>query len=188
MEPALYTIGHSNRPFEDFLALLQANDIRLLVDIRTLPGSKKYPHFDKENFEAVLPTHQIAYCHMPQLGGRRAAKKDSINTGWRHKAFRGYADYMQTEAFVEGADQLADLAQKQATAIMCSEAVPWRCHRSMVADAMLVRGFAVLDIISKTSVRPHKLTPWAVVDGTEITYPAPPEPVQMALGLSPAGS
>jgi uncharacterized protein (DUF488 family) len=168
----LYTVGHSNRSLDDFLALLARYGIEQLVDIRTLPGSRKYPHFDQEALSVSLQEAGIAYHHLIGLGGRRRPARDSINTGWRHPAFRGYADYMQSEAFQEAIDMLANLARSQSTAIMCSEAVPWRCHRSMVGDAMLIQGFTVLDIISPTSARPHKLTPWAQVEGWQITYPA----------------
>jgi uncharacterized protein (DUF488 family) len=169
----LYTIGHSNRELAEFLELLVHYDIKQLVDIRTLPGSRKYPHFDKEKLSESLKDAGIYYLHFPDLGGRRRARKDTINTGWRNPAFRGYADYMQTESFQQGVAELSDMVKMKTTAIMCSEAVPWRCHRSMVGDAMLIRGIDVMDIISRTSIRPHKLTPWAKVNGLEITYPEP---------------
>jgi uncharacterized protein (DUF488 family) len=171
-EDILYTIGHSNRELADFLGLLTHYGIQQVIDIRSLPGSKKYPYFGKEALAESLESEGIHYLHCPDLGGRRRVSKESINTGWRHPAFRGYADYMQTDSFKKGITTLMAEARERITAIMCSEAVPWRCHRSMVGDAMLIRGFTVIDIISRTSARPHKLTPWAKIDGLEITYPA----------------
>jgi uncharacterized protein (DUF488 family) len=172
-QPAtLYTIGHSNRQLEEFLELLLQHEIAQLVDIRILPGSRSYPHFDRERLAAALAELRIAYRHLPELGGRRRPSADSRNTGWRHPAFRGYADYMQTDEFRSAAEELAGLARARTTAIMCSEAVPWRCHRSLVSDAMLLRGFTVIDIISRTSARPHTLTDFAQVDGLQLVYPA----------------
>jgi uncharacterized protein (DUF488 family) len=171
----LFTIGHSNRELSDFLALLTQYGLELLIDIRTLPGSRKYPHFDKENLSGSLQAAGIDYRHFPELGGRRRAAKDSVNTGWYHPAFRGYADYMQTEPFKQAVIELSHVARHTTTVIMCSESVPWRCHRSLLGDALLIRGFTVTDIISRTSARPHKLTPWARVDGQDITYPASEE-------------
>ncbi|MFO0578842.1 MAG: DUF488 domain-containing protein [Polyangia bacterium] len=173
--PILYTVGHSNRGLEEFLAILLKHRIVQLVDIRTLPGSRSYPHFDKDRLCESLADAGIAYLHVPELGGRRRPRPDSVNTGWRHPAFRGYADYMQTDVFRAAVERLAELARERPAAIMCSEAVPWRCHRSLVADAMQVRGFEVIDLISRTSVRPHKLTGWARVHGLNVEYPAQEE-------------
>lgn len=168
----LYTLGHSNRGLEEFLEILLHHRITQLVDIRTLPGSRSYPHFDKERLSVALADVDVSYLHIPELGGRRRPRPDSVNTGWRHPAFRGYADHMQTPPFRGAVERLAELARARPTVIMCSEAVPWRCHRSLVGDAMLVRGFEVIDLISRTSARPHKLTGWARVHGLDVEYPA----------------
>lgn len=168
----LYTIGHSTRPLEEFIKLLRANDVRQLVDIRTVPRSRHNPQYEQTALAKSLPAHGIDYVYMKELGGLRPKVKDSLNSGWHNQSFRNYADYMQTSEFVEGVDQLIEIAGKKTAAIMCAEAVPWRCHRSLVGDALLVRGITVLDIISKTSSKPHQLTSFATVDGQTITYPA----------------
>lgn len=171
MEDTIYTIGHSTHPIDEFLKMLQAYEIGLLVDVRTIPKSRHNPQFNQEELARLLPEHGIDYVHLKELGGLRHTTKDSINTGWRNLSFRGYADYMQTEEFRAGIEHLMQLAQARRTAIMCSEAVPWRCHRSLIGDALLVRGVHVLDIMGEKSARPHELTPWARVEGTSITYP-----------------
>jgi uncharacterized protein (DUF488 family) len=163
------TIGHSNRPLEELIGMLQAHGVTTLVDVRTVPKSRHNPQFNREALPAPLEAAGIAYRHMPGLGGLRHAPKDSTNTGWRNASFRGYADYMQTEEFERNLDEL--LAVPGDVAVMCAEAVPWRCHRSLVGDALLVRGVEVQDITSKTRVQAHKLTQWAKVKGVEITYP-----------------
>jgi len=168
----IFTIGHSTHPIDEFIALLKTYGIEQLVDVRTVPKSRYVPQFDSEALATALREQGIGYVHLKELGGLRHAKKDSINTGWRNVSFRGYADYMETEEFAKGIHRLVDLAKPKRTAIMCAEAVPWRCHRSLVGDALLVRGIAVEDIMSATSVRPHKLTEFAKVDGQQITYPA----------------
>ncbi|HEV8377560.1 MAG TPA: DUF488 domain-containing protein [Tepidisphaeraceae bacterium] len=171
--PRLYTIGHSTRTFDEFLAILQADKIKMLVDVRTVPRSRRVPQFNTENLSESLPRHHIQYLHLPSLGGLRIARPDSANTGWRNDSFRGYADYMQTAEFESGLKELISVAKKQPTSIMCAEAVPWRCHRSLIADAMLVRGWQVIDLFSETSAKPHKLTDFAKVEGTHVTYPSP---------------
>jgi uncharacterized protein (DUF488 family) len=171
MEDTIYTIGHSTHPIDEFIRMLQAYGITLLVDVRTLPGSRHNPQFNQEELRPSLEAHGIGYVHLKELGGRRHTTKDSINTGWRNLSFRGYADYMQTEEFRAGIERLIDLARAQPTAIMCSEAVPWRCHRSLIGDALLAHGFRVLDIMSEISAKPHGLTPWARVEGLTVTYP-----------------
>lgn len=168
----LWTVGHSTRSIEEFIALLQAHGIQLLVDVRTVPRSRHNPQFNLDALPASLGEAGICYLHMPALGGLRHARRDSINTGWRNTSFRGYADYMQTPEFEDALTDLIRLAREQRTAIMCAEAVPWRCHRSLIADAAMVHGMKVDEIISKTSGRPHKLTPWSHVEGERITYPA----------------
>lgn len=168
----IFTLGHSTRPIEDFIALLKHYEITELVDIRTVPKSRHNPQFNGPELAHVLRNHHIGYRHQKNLGGLRHAHADSINTAWRNASFRGYADYMQTEEFSAGVQELIKLAHEKVVAIMCSEAVPWRCHRSLIGDALLVRGIEVEDIFSMTSVKPHKLTPWASIDGAKITYPA----------------
>ena len=170
--PTLYTIGHSTRPIEELVGLLRQHAVEAVVDIRTVPRSRHNPQFEQQNLRGSLEDAGVAYRHMPGLGGLRRATKDSVNGGWRNESFRGYADYMQTEEFVAAVEELIEVASRQPTAIMCAEAVPWRCHRSLVADALLVRGVDVLDIISEKSSKPHTLTRFAHVEGTRITYPA----------------
>ena len=167
----LYTIGHSTRPLDDFIAILKHYGIDLLVDIRTIPRSRRNPQYEQAVLSEALPSHGIAYLHMRGLGGLRHARKDSQNTGWKNNSFRGYADYMQTDEFAAAVDELIALSKERTTVIMCAEAVPWRCHRSLIGDALLARGIEVIDILSETSAKPHKLTPWARVEGTRITYP-----------------
>jgi uncharacterized protein (DUF488 family) len=150
---------------------LWAYGIELLADIRTVPRSRKNPQFDQKAFERLLEKERIAYRHLAGLGGLRHARKDSLNTGWKNASFRGYADYMQTPEFGRALDGLIGVAAKRTTAIMCAEAVPWRCHRSLVGDALLVRGIEVQDIFSETQARPHKMTPFAEVHGLDVTYP-----------------
>jgi len=167
----VYTIGHSTRTEEELISTLQAFDVTLLVDVRTVPRSRHTPQFNEDHLSLVLPEHGIGYRHLAALGGLRHTTKESINTGWRNTSFRGYADYMQTPEFTAGVEELLAEAAGRTTAIMCAEAVPWRCHRSMVGDALLVRGVEVRDIFSESNWRPEKLTSFAVVDGTKITYP-----------------
>jgi len=176
-DDAVFTVGHSTLPIEKFIALLRAYGIRHLADVRTVPRSRRNPQFNADALASALRAETIEYVPLPSLGGLRHARKDSPNTGWRNESFRGYADYMQTAAFEEGLDELIRLSRKQRTAIMCAEAVPWRCHRSLVADALEVRGIQVVEILSEKSARMHKLTPFAHVDGTTVTYP----PQQMGL-------
>ncbi|MPV49707.1 DUF488 family protein [Pseudactinotalea sp. HY160] len=167
------TIGHSNRTAEEFLALLGEHGITHLVDVRRLPGSRRYPWFDQENLRAALEASGVVYTHQGALTGRRRtpAGTPSINGGWENASFRAYADHMQTDEFHAAADRLAQAAQREPVAVMCSEAVPWRCHRRMIADALLVRGIAVTDVIGPNSARPHELTPFARREGTRLWYP-----------------
>lgn len=167
----IFTVGHSTRSIEDFVALLTAHGVQQLVDVRTIPRSRHNPQFGAEQLSESLQQAGITYQHMRALGGLRHARRDSINTAWRNASFRGYADYMQTPEFVTAIDELIDVGRRRRTAIMCAEAVPWRCHRSLIADALLVRGVDVEEIASATATRPHTLTPWARVDGTRVTYP-----------------
>ena len=167
----IFTVGHSTLPLDDFIALLKAYGIECLADIRTVPRSRHNPQFNADALAESLRGHAIAYAPLRPLGGLRHPRKDSPNGGWRNSGFRGFADYMQTEEFSHGLDELIALGRKQRTAIMCAEAVPWRCHRSLVADALSVRGIPVVEILSATNAREHKLTPFARVEGTAITYP-----------------
>ena len=173
-EPPLvvWTIGHSTRTLEEFERMLQGHQLERLVDVRTVPRSRHNPQFNKTRLPAALRSARIKYLHMPGLGGLRHARPDSRNTGWRNLSFRGYADYMQTPEFVESLDRLIELAKNERVAIMCAEAVPWRCHRSLIADALLVRGIQAEEIVSGVRTRTHKLTPWARVRRKKITYPA----------------
>lgn len=168
---AVWTIGHSNRPFEAFLGLLMAHGIECVADIRTVPGSAKFPQFDRENLERELKAAGIGYRHLALLGGLRKPKRESVNTGWRLDSFRGYADYTATAEFERGVAELLDNARAMRTAAMCAEAVPWRCHRNLLADALMVRGITVLHILSGRRADPHRMTPFARVEGTQITYP-----------------
>jgi uncharacterized protein (DUF488 family) len=177
----IYTIGHSTRAADEFAAICHAHGIEAIADVRLIPKSRRYPHFNAEQMSLWLPEVGIKYKPFKQLGGRRRAATDSINLGWRNESFRGYADFMQTDAFAAAVKELTVLAAKQPTAIMCAEAVPWRCHRSLIADALLVRGWRVLDVTSATKASPHKLTPFAKVDGQTITYPAEEPPLFAAV-------
>jgi uncharacterized protein (DUF488 family) len=167
----VFTIGHSTRTWEDFRNLLRAHGIERLVDVRTMPRSRRHPQFNKEELAAKLRGTRIGYVHLPKLGGLRRAARESRNTGWRNASFRGYADYMQTTDFAEGLQRLMRLAEEKRTAIMCAEAVPWRCHRSMVADALAIRGIHVQHILSEKRAQVHAVTPFAHVEGDEISYP-----------------
>jgi uncharacterized protein (DUF488 family) len=167
----VYTIGHSTRPAAEFVSLLTAHGIRTLVDVRTIPRSRHNPQFNGDALEATLAQSGIGYVHEPDLGGLRKPRPDSINAGWRNTSFRGYADYMQTPAFQAAVDRLLDRAKERPTAIMCAEAVPWRCHRSLVADALMARGDEAREIVSETKATTHHLTPFARVEGDRVTYP-----------------
>lgn len=170
--PTIYTIGHSTRTLEELIEILRTHGIKLLADVRKYPGSRRLPWFNAPNLAETLPKAGITYEPFTDLGGRRKAAEHSVNTGWRNESFRGYADYMQTPQFAAALEELMRIAEHSPTAIMCAEAVPWRCHRSLIADALLVRGWRVLDIFDAAKATPHKLTPFAHVKGTHITYPA----------------
>jgi uncharacterized protein (DUF488 family) len=167
----IYTIGHSTRDLHDFLALLQRDGIRQLADVRSFPASRRYPHFNRDPLARALAEAGITYSLHQALGGRRAPTRDSRNVGWRNAGFRGYADYMESEAFAAGLDALLSVAAGGPTAIMCAEAVPWRCHRSLIADALTVRGMDVRHILD-AGTRPHVLTRFAVVRDGALSYPA----------------
>jgi uncharacterized protein (DUF488 family) len=167
----VHTIGHSTHPIDEFVAILRAHGIETIADVRTVPKSRRNPQFGQDELPGSLAAAGLGYRHLKALGGLRKTSAASPNGAWRNESFRGYADHMQTAEFAVGIAELIELAERSPTAIMCAEAVPWRCHRSLVGDALLVRGFEVLDIFSATSARPHTLTSFARVDGTEITYP-----------------
>jgi uncharacterized protein (DUF488 family) len=167
----IFTVGHSTHPIEEFIRILEAHGIRQLVDVRTIPRSRRNPQFNSETLAVSLRAAGIEYRHMPGLGGLRHPRPDSRNAGWRNASFRGYADHMQTPAFHRDLETLMGLASETPTAIMCAEAVPWRCHRSLIADALLAHGIEVQEILTAAKSQPHTLTPFAKVDGTEVTYP-----------------
>jgi uncharacterized protein (DUF488 family) len=175
MATTVFTIGHSTHPAEEFLGMLEANGIELVVDVRTVPGSRHNPQFGERELARWLTEAGIGYRWQKDLGGLRhsPAGAPTVNGAWRNASFRSYADYMQTPAFATGIDELIDTARSEVTVIMCAEAVPWRCHRSLIGDALLARGIRVLDIMSATSTKPHELTSFAEVDGTRVWYPAP---------------
>jgi uncharacterized protein (DUF488 family) len=168
----IMTVGHSTRPVGKFVELLQVHGVKHLVDVRTVPRSRRNPQFNRDALPAALEAAGIRYTHLPELGGLRRARADSPNTAWRNASFRGYADYMQTTDFAAGLRRLLDFAETEQVAIMCAEAVPWRCHRSLIADALLIRRFRVEHIMSATHRQCHKLTPWARVEGELLTYSA----------------
>jgi uncharacterized protein (DUF488 family) len=161
------TIGHSTRPVKEFIHLLKAHQVKRLVDVRTVPRSRHNPQFNRSQLSPALHSARLHYRYMPGLGGFRRARPDSINAGWHNASFRGFADYMQTPEFRENLDDLIQLAKSERIAIMCAEAVHWRCHRSLIADALLARGIDVQEITSVIRTRPHTLTPWGEVNGTE---------------------
>jgi uncharacterized protein (DUF488 family) len=187
----IWTIGHSTRGIDEFISLLKENEIKLLVDVRAFPGSKRYPHFNKDALAESLNAHGIRYEHFPELGGKRKSKPDSRNTAWRNASFRGYADYMETEQFQKGVERLLFFARSDpesirgrngrdggeavnpcAIAIMCAEAVWWRCHRSLIADYLKARGVEVLHILSANKVEPHPYTSASRIVNGELSYAA----------------
>lgn len=170
---SIFTIGHSTRSFDDLADLLAAYAVKHLADVRTVPRSRRNPQFNRETLPVDLRKRGIDYTHLEALGGLRKTRADSINTGWRNASFRGYADYMQTEAFAAGIDELLVIIRGARTAIMCAEAVPWRCHRSLIADALTLRGESVGHILSGERLMPHTLTDFAVVEDGRIYYPGP---------------
>ena len=172
MKPVVFTIGHSTMPVTELIEIIRTYGIKKVADIRTIPKSRYNPQFNKDALKESLKTAKIGYLHMKGLGGLRHALKDSRNTAWKNASFRGFADYMQTEEFEENLEKLIEDAQKQPTVIMCAEAVPWRCHRSLIGDALLIRSVLVMHIMSMGSTREHTLTPWAKVAGSKITYPS----------------
>jgi uncharacterized protein (DUF488 family) len=170
--PAVLTIGHSNRTWKDFLELLRAHGVKRVIDVRSIPRSRHSPQFNRATLSIKLRAARIGYVHLRKLGGLRHASRDSPNMGWRNTSFRGFADYMQTSEFEAGLQRLMKLAGQKRSAIMCAEAVPWRCHRSLIADALTVRGIQVDDIMGMKGSQVHSLIPFARVQGLGVTYPA----------------
>ncbi len=176
----ILTIGHSTRTIEEFIAMLRAHGVEALVDVRTVPRSLRNPQFNSGALAGALAAAGIDYLHMPTLGGLRRPRKDSPNLAWRNESFRGYADYMQTPGFAAALDRLIEFARARRTAIMCAEAVPWRCHRSLIADALAARGVAVEHIMSEAAAKPHTVTSFARIEDGRVTYP----PEQPGLDLN----
>jgi uncharacterized protein (DUF488 family) len=176
------TIGHSTRELAEFIRLLQVHGVTKVADVRSVPRSRHNPQYNKETLPDALKAAGIGYVHLPGLGGLRHAHASSPNMAWRNASFRGFADYMQTDEFAKSLDQLVELGREERVALMCAEALPWRCHRSLIADALIVRGITVEHIMSAIHLQLHALTPWGRVKGGHITYPAtalaatPPEP------------
>jgi len=166
----LWTIGHSTHSLDEFVAMLQSFNVECVMDIRRFPSSKKFPHFNKDNLEKSIPEHNIQYIHFEELGGRRKAKSDSKNTTWRNTSFMGYADYMETAEFKEGLENLKKIAIQKRTAIMCSEAVWWRCHRSMVSDTLKAEKWMVLHIMGIGKEREHPYTQPAKIVNGQLSY------------------
>ena len=166
----MLTVGHSTHPIEEFIGMLRAHGVELLVDVRTVPRSRYNPQFGRDALPGSLEAAGIGYRHAPALGGLRRARPDSVNTGWRNLNFRGFADYMLTPEFVAALEELIGLSRQRRVTLMCAEAVPWRCHRSLIADALTVRGVAVEHIMSANARKPHVLTSFASVEGDEIIY------------------
>ena len=167
----ILTVGHSNLPLEKFVDLLAAHGVARLVDVRTVPRSRHNPQFNKDTLPAELARAGIAYTHCPALGGLRHPRKDSTNTAWRNASFRGFADHMQTREFAKAVESIQRLAEAETLAIMCAEAVPWRCHRSLISDALAARGVRVEHILNPSRREGHQLTPWARLDGIRVSYP-----------------
>ena len=167
----ILTIGHSTRPISEFVRLLSAHHVQRVIDVRTIPRSRHNPQFNRSELSPALRRARIHYRHAPGLGGLRRARADSINTSWRNASFRGYADYMQTMAFHRHLERCIELATLELVVLMCAEAVPWRCHRSLIADALLARGIPTAEITSGVRLTPHVMTAWATVCGIQVTYP-----------------
>jgi uncharacterized protein (DUF488 family) len=170
----IYTIGHSTRALDEFLKLLRAHEIGRIADVRTVPRSRRHPHFSRQALERSLPAAGIVYRHFPDLGGLRKPRKDSLNAGWRHEGFRGYADYMETAQFDRAVDDLlkwAGAGDPRRTAVMCAEGVWWRCHRQLIADALVAKGIEARHIVSASPAKPHAITEFARIEGTRVTYP-----------------
>jgi uncharacterized protein (DUF488 family) len=173
---ALFTVGHSNRKLEEFLALLRAHGVARILDVRRFPASRKWPHFNAEELARSLAAAGIDYDGLPELGGRRRPGRDSPHTAWREESFRGFADFMDTTEFEAGLERVVTLARRGLSSLMCAEALPWKCHRSLIADALLARGWAVRDILSPAEAREHRLPPFARLERTRVIYDVGPRP------------
>ena len=171
MTGVLFTIGHSTHTIEELISILRAFEIETVADVRTIPKSRHNPQFNENNLKEELEKQGLRYIHLEKLGGLRHTTRASVNTAWENSSFRGFADYMQTAYFKTGIEELIQIAAEKRTVILCAEAVPWRCHRSLIGDALIVRGIKVEDILNEKSSKPHLLTPWAKVEGETITYP-----------------
>jgi uncharacterized protein (DUF488 family) len=171
--PSIFTVGHSTRSIDEFVKLLQAHGVKEIIDVRSIPMSRHNPQFNTDTIKESLQREHIRYKHLKKLGGLRHANKGSINLGWRNASFRGFADYMATPEFSKGLEALMKIASLRTTAIMCAEAVPWRCHRSLIADALSKKGWIVRDIISTSAPRKHRLTPFLKIKKGQLTYPEP---------------
>ena len=174
----VYTVGHSTRSLDELLALLAAHRIAGIADVRRFPASRRHPHFAREALARALAEHDIAYDWLPGLGGRREARPDSPHVAWRSAAFRGYADHMETPEFDQECARLLELAAARPTALLCAEAVPWRCHRQLIADALVARGIEVRHVLGASGTSLHRLTPFARLDGERVVY----DGGQLALG------
>lgn len=171
LPPAIWTVGHSTRSIKEFIELLTAHGIHQLIDVRRFPASRRYPHFNGADLARSLKAACIEYHHMPALGGRRPSRPDSVNLGWKNAGFRGYADYMQTDEFWGAVGELMRYGETKRTAIMCAEAVPWRCHRNLISDALVTKGWQVSHILSASKVDRHTLTSFAKVSEQRLLYP-----------------
>ena len=167
---SVFTVGHSNHSLERFLAILAAHNIYIVIDVRRIPGSRKWPHFNAAALAESLPSAGVEYVPLPELGGRRRPRPDSPHVAWRVEAFRGYADFMDTPEFAQCRTRVIEAANGRRAALMCAEALPWRCHRSLIADALLAREWEVLDIVSEREARPHRLPDFARIEGTRVIY------------------
>jgi uncharacterized protein (DUF488 family) len=177
--PRIFTVGHSTRPIDEFIELLRAHGVEGIVDIRSIPRSRHNPQFNADVLEHSVKENHIGYRHIKELGGLRHARKGSLNLGWRNVSFRGFADYMATPEFSEGLETLIEVARAEETAIMCAEAVPWRCHRSLIGDALTKKGWIVRDILTRTVATRHLLTPFLKTRKGQLIYPK--EPLQKRL-------
>jgi len=171
---SVFTVGHSNHSLETFLAILAAHNIDIVIDVRRHPASRKWPHFNAAELARSLPSAGVEYVPLPELGGRRRPRPDSPHVAWRVEAFRGYADFVDTPEFAQGLARVIEAASGRRAALMCAEALPWRCHRALIADALLVKGWEVFDIVSEREARPHRLPDFARVDGTRVIYDGVP--------------
>ena len=171
---SVFTVGHSNHPLAEFLSILEAHDLKLVIDVRRFPSSRKWPHFNAADLASSLRAAGLNYAGMPELGGRRRPLAQSPHRAWRVEAFRGYADFLDTPDAAAALERISALARQQRCVLMCAEALPWRCHRSLIADALIVRGWNLFDVLSEKEARPHRLPEFARVEGTRVIYDVEP--------------